>query len=302
MRVGFIGMGKMGLPMAANILKAGHTLIVHDIDQGAASSLLEQGATWADTPREVAEASEVVMTSLPGPTEVEAVALGHDGILSGIQEGAIYADMSTGSATILRHIHARFEARKAFVLDAPVSGGIIGAEQGTLAVMVGGSQEAYERAKPLFETIGKGVTHVGEIGTGTVAKLVHNAISMTTRIVVQEGLVLAVKAGVDPNTMLEVLLNASFGKQLILTNHIPEIIFTGDFDHPRFSLSLSHKDVGLALDLAKELDVPMALIEMADQRIQEGMDRGWGDQDNMVTVRLQEEAAGVEVRVNEARS
>ena len=204
--------------------------------------------------------------------------------------------MSTGSATTLRYIHARFEARGAYVLDAPVSGGIVGAQKGTLAVMVGGDKEAFDRAKPIFDIVGEGVTYVGGIGSGTVAKLVHNAISMTTRIVVQEGLVLAVKAGVDPQTILEVLLNASFGKQLILTNHIPEIIFTGDFDNPRFSLALSHKDVSLALALAREINVPMTLTKLADDRIQEGIDRGWGELDNMVTIRMQEEAAGIQVR------
>ena len=138
--------------------------------------------------------------------------------------------------------------------------------------------------------------YVGGVGAGTVAKLVHNAISMSTRIVIQEGLTLAVKAGVDPEIMLNVLREASFGKQLVLSDHIPDLVFKGDFDHPRFSLALSDKDVSLALDLAKEMAVPMAMAEMAHQEIVRGIERGWANRDNLVTFLLAEERAGVEVR------
>ncbi|MDA0798696.1 MAG: NAD(P)-dependent oxidoreductase [Chloroflexi bacterium] len=296
MNVGFIGLGKMGGPMARNLINAGHTLVVNDVNEAATAAHRELGATWAATPREVAGKSEVIFTSLPGPAEVDAVALGGDGLIEGITPGAIYVDLSTGSPTAIRRVAERIEAAGAHVVDAPVSGGVQGADKGTLAVMVGGAPEIVERIRPMLEVLGGSVVHVGDVGSGTVAKLVHNAISMTTRIVIQEGMALAVKAGVDANVMLTVLREASFGKQLVLTDHIPDLVLKGDFDHPRFSLGLSHKDVSLALELAREMEVPMAMAQMADEEIRRGIDRGWADRDNLVTFLLAEERAGVVVR------
>jgi 3-hydroxyisobutyrate dehydrogenase len=296
MRVGFVGLGNMGGPMALNILAAGHTLTVNDIHPAVAAEHLERGATWADVPRDVAKGSDVVFTSLPGPAEVEEVALGEDGLIEGLAAGAIYVDLSTGSPTAIRRIAERIEAAGAHLLDAPVSGGPMGAQSGTLAVMVGGDEAVFEHARPLLETLGGDITYVGSVGAGTVAKLVHNAISMTTRIVIQEGMAMGVKAGVSPEKLLEVLQTASFGKQLVLNNHIPELVFNGDFDHPRFSLGLSHKDVSLALALAAEVEAPMPLAGEALAEIERGLDRGWAARDNLVTFLLAEERAGVEIR------
>jgi 3-hydroxyisobutyrate dehydrogenase len=287
--------------MALNLLAAGHTLTVHDIRPAAAAEHLERGAAWAETPRDVAKVSDIVLTSLPGPAEVEAVALGEDGLIEGLAAGAVYVDLSTGSPTVIRRIAERIEASGAHVLDAPVSGGPMGAQAGTLAVMVGGPEEAFARARPLLETLGGDITHVGSVGAGTVAKLVHNAISMTTRIVIQQGMAMGVKAGVSPGKLLEVLQTASFGKQLVLNTHIPELVFKGDFDHPRFSLALSHKDVSLALGLAAEVDAPMPLAAEALAEIELGLDRGWGARDNLVTFLLAEERAGVEIRATEGQ-
>jgi 3-hydroxyisobutyrate dehydrogenase-like beta-hydroxyacid dehydrogenase len=286
----------MGGPMARNLIDAGHSLMVNDVNEAATAQHRELGASWADTPRAVAEASEVIFTSLPGPAEVEQVALGANGLVHGLAKGTVYIDLSTGSPTAIREVAKHIEAGGAHVIDAPVSGGVIGAEKGTLAVMVGGDPEVVERVRPLLEVLGSSVLYVGDVGSGTVAKLVHNAISMSTRIVIQEGMTLAVKAGVDPTIMLNVLRDASFGKQLVLTDHIPDLVLKGDFDHPRFSLGLSHKDVSLALELAKEMSVPMSMAEMADEEIVRGIDRGWTDRDNLVTFLLAEERAGVKVR------
>jgi len=286
----------MGGPMARNLINAGYSLTVNDVNEAATAQHRELGASWADTPRAVAEVSEVIFTSLPGPAEIEKVALGAQGIVHGLTKGAVYVDLSTGSPTAIRQIAERIEAAGAHLIDAPVSGGVIGADKGTLAVMVGGDPEVVERVRPLLEVLGSSVVYVGGVGSGSVAKLVHNAISMTTRIVIQEGMTLAVKAGVDPNTMLDVLRGASFGKQLVLSDHIPDLVLKGDFDHPRFSLGLSHKDVSLSLELAKEMNVPMSMVQMADEEIVCGIDRGWADRDNLVTFLLAEERAGVQVR------
>ena len=295
MRIGFIGLGNMGGPMATNLLKAGHELVVNDIDEAKTAPHREMGATWADTPVEVARQAPVVLTSLPGPAEVEDVALGAEGLIQGLQPGSVYADLSTGSPTRIRQVAERIEAMGAHMLDAPVSGGTIGAEEGTLAVMVGGDEEVFEAVRPVFEAIGTGVSYVGPIGSGTVAKLVHNSITLTTRVVVQEGMTLAVKAGVKPSVMLQVLWDAAFGKQTLL-KQIPGTVFTGDFETPRFSLRLAHKDVSLGQDLAQEMGAPMELAAIAKRVMEEGISRGWGEWDNLATFMLAEERAGIEVR------
>lgn len=295
MRVGFIGLGNMGGPMARNLIAAGHQLVVHDIDEAKTAPHREMGAEWADAPAAAAESAEVVFTSLPGPQQVEEVALGPAGIVRGIRPGAVYVDTSTGSPTRIREVAERIEAAGAHMLDAPVSGGTIGAEAGTLAVMVGGDEAVFERVRPLLEVIGQGVSYIGPVGSGTVAKLVHNSISLTTRIVVQEGMALAVKAGVKPGVMLQVLRDAAFGKQTLLAQ-IPGVVFERDFATPRFTLDLAHKDVSLGLDLAREMGAPMDLAALAAQVQQEGIRRGWGGWDNLATFQLAEERAGVEVR------
>ena len=296
MRIGFIGLGTMGGRMASKLIEAGHTLVVYDIEPSAGAELRERGAGWAESPADVARVSDIVLTSLPGPAEVEQVAAGDRGLAEGLRRGAVYVDLSTGSPSVVRAVAERIEAAGAHMIDAPVSGGPQGAEAGTLSVMAGGDREVFERVRPVLDTIGASVTYIGPIGAGTAAKLVHNAISMSTRIVLQEGLALAVKAGVDAATMLAVLRNASFGKQLVLTDHIPDLVLRGDFDHPRFSLGLSHKDVGLALELARQVEAPMAMAELAYEEIERAMARGWAERDNLVTFLLAEERAGVQVR------
>ncbi len=295
MRIGFVGLGNMGGPMARNLIRAGHQLVVHDIDEGRTSEHREMGAEWAASPAEAARGASVVLTSLPGPSEVEEVALGAKGLAAGLAPGSVYADLSTGSPSRVREVASRIEAVGAHMLDAPVSGGTIGAEAGTLAVMVGGDREVFERARPAFEAIGEGVIYVGAIGSGTVAKLVHNSISLTTRIVVQEGMALAVKAGVAPGVMLEALRAAAFGKQTLL-NQLPDVVFKGDFATPRFTLGLAHKDVRLGQELAEEMGAPMELAAMAMRVQEEGIRRGWEGYDNLATFMLAEERAGVEIR------
>ncbi|MBL76032.1 MAG: 3-hydroxyisobutyrate dehydrogenase [Chloroflexi bacterium] len=296
MQIGFIGLGNMGGPIAMNLIKAGHNLVVHDINPNSALPHQKTGASWASTPKEVAAQTDLIFTSLPGPKEVEAVATGPDGILEGIKQDAIYIDASTNSPTVVKRISEKIISSGASMLDAPVSGGPVGAEAGTLAIIVGGNESTFKTVQPILETIGTGVTYVGEIGSGTIAKLVHNATSFAARIAVQEGMVLAVKSGVSPSNMLKVLQEAAFGKQVLLTHHIPELVFKGDFDNVRFALGLSHKDVSLALELAEEMNVPLEMAEKAKLVIEEGMSRGWAGKDNLSTFMLYEERAGIEVR------
>ena len=296
MRVGFIGLGNMGGPMALNLIRAGHTLIVNDVRREAAAPHLQAGATWADSPRAVARESELILTSLPSPREVEAVALGPEGIIHGAVAGTIYADLSTGSPTVMRKLHAAFKDKGVQVLDAPVSGGVWGAQRGTLQVMVGGDEGIYNEVKDVLKGVGDKVGYMGAIGSGTIAKLVHNMISIAARSLVAEGFTLGVKAGVKPEALLEAIRGASFGQGLMLSQMIPNVIFKGDFDSVRFALRLARKDIGLATELAREYDVPMPMAAIAEQIMIEALARGWGDRDSTAPWMLQEEAAGVVVR------
>jgi 3-hydroxyisobutyrate dehydrogenase-like beta-hydroxyacid dehydrogenase len=260
----------------------------------AAAPHLQAGAKWADGPQAVARESELILTSLPGPKEVEAVALGPGGIIHGAVAGTIYADLSTGSPTVMRKLHAAFKDKGVHVLDAPVSGGVGGAQRGTLQVMV--DEAIYNEVKDVLKAVGHKVGYMGPIGSGTIAKLVHNMISIATRSLVAEGFTLGVKAGVKAEALLEAIRGASFGQGLILSEMIPNVIFKGNFDTVRFALKLARKDIGLATELAREYDVPMPMAAVAEQIMMEALARGWGDKDSTSPWMLQEEAAGVVVR------
>jgi 3-hydroxyisobutyrate dehydrogenase-like beta-hydroxyacid dehydrogenase len=296
MRVGFIGLGNMGGPMALNLIKAGHSLIVHDVRREAAKAHLDKGAKWADSPQALARESELILTSLPGPKDVEAVALGPNGIIHGAVAGTVYADLSTGSPTMMRKLHEAFKAKGVHVLDAPVSGGVIGATRGTLQVMVGGEEAIFNEVKDVLKAVGHNVGYMGPIGSGTIAKLVHNMISIATRGLIAEGFTLGVKAGVKPEALLEAVRGASYGQGYMLSHMLPDVIFKGDFDTVRFALKLARKDIGLATELAREFDVPMPMASIAEQTMVEALNRGWGDKDSLSPWMLQEEAAGVKVR------
>ena len=296
MRIGFIGLGNMGGPMALNLIKAGHELVVFDVRRDAAKPHLDAGAKWGDDVKSVARAGELILTSLPGPADVEKVALGPGGILEGAQPGSVYADLSTNSPTVMRKIHAAFKEKGVHVLDSPVSGGVVGAKRGSLQVMVGGDEAIYREVKGVLGAIGNNVGYMGAIGSGTIAKLVHNMISILSRSLIAEGFTLGVKAGVKPEALLEAIRGASFGQGLILSHMIPDVVFKGEFDTVRFALKLARKDVGLATALAREYDVPMPMAAVGEQILIEAMARGWGERDSTSPWELQEEAAGVKIR------
>jgi len=300
MEIGFIGLGNMGEGMAANILAAGHRLAVNDLRPETAEPLLKKGATWVDTPKEIAAASEIVFTSLPGPQEVESVATGRDGIIEGIRPDAVFIDLSTNSPSSVRRIHDLFKDRGAHMMDAPVSGGTKGARTGQLAVMVGGEAAVFDRCKPVLDAIGDQVSYTGEIGCGCVCKLMHNCILYGMQTIMAECLTLGVKAGVTPEALLQAIRGGAVGRSVYLNRILPEIYFRGRFDPPNFALRLAFKDVSLATSLGKEFEVPMAMGNLTLQEMMSAMNRGWGDLDSRVAMLLQEErAGGVEVRIGE---
>ena len=297
--VGFIGIGNMGSGMSNNIQKAGYPMVVYDIREAATKSLLEGGAQLAGSPAEVARLSDVTFTSLPGPKEVEEVGIGPEGILEGIKRDSIYVDLSTSRPTLIQQMAPRFHKIGVHVLDAPVSGGKSGAATGNLAVYVGGDREVYQRVKPILDAFGNNVLYCGELGTGSVCKLVHNMISATVREAVAEGLTLGVKAGVEPRVLWEGVRRGDLGRISILHELLPRTVLRSNFDPPLFALSLLRKDVGLATDLGREYNVPLPLANLTEQTIVRAMNRGWQDRDSIITFLLQEEATGVEVRAPE---
>ena len=299
MKVGFIGLGIMGASMASNVQKGGHELIVHDLRADAAKPHLAAGAAWASSPRQVAEASEVVLTSLPGPAEVEAVALGDNGLLSGLSPGKAYFDLSTNSPTVVRRIHATFAARGIPMLDAPVSGGPRGARTRKLAIWVGGDEAVFQRFKPVLDAMGDQVRRVGAIGAGSVAKLVHNMTTYCVQTALAEVVTLGVKAGVEPLELWEAVRYGATGRQRTF-DRLADGFLRGKYDPPNFALRLAHKDVSLAVALAREYKVPMRIANMVLEEMTEALNRGWADRDSRSPMLLQEERAGVQVRADES--
>jgi 3-hydroxyisobutyrate dehydrogenase-like beta-hydroxyacid dehydrogenase len=296
MRVGFIGLGTMGASMASSLQRAGHELIVNDIREDAATPHLAAGAHWGDTPHQVAEFAEVVFTSLPGPVEVEAVA---HALLDGLAPGKVYFDLSTNSPTLIRQLHAEFAARNVHLLDSPVSGGPAGARSGKLAIWVGGDEVIFRRYKPVLDAIGDQVIRVGDIGAGSVAKLVHNVSGYMIQCALAEAFTLGVKAGVEPLALWQAVRQGAVGRQptfdRLAANFLP-----ATFDPPSFALRLAHKDVTLATALGREHHVPMHMANLALDELTEALNRGWGGRDSRVAMLLQEERAGVEIKVDAA--
>lgn len=296
MKVGFIGVGYMGRHMARNIAKGGHDMTVFDIRKEAAEELLSMGATWAESPRAVAEASEVVFTSLPRPEHVEEVFLGEGGILSGASSGTAYFDLSTTDPDTIYRLSALASDKGVTVLDAPVSGGTGGAENATLCVMVGGDEAVYQKFKPVLDLIGNQVTYCGKLGSGAICKIVNNLIGLSTTVLLSEAFSLGVKAGVDPQTLFEAVRQSSGNTQAM--QQFPEGLFKGNFE-PGFQLDLAAKDVGLATEMARRLRVPMEMSNIAQQRYIVGQNKGWGRLAAGAVIRVQEERAEVQIRSEE---
>lgn len=297
--VGFIGLGNMGSGMAGNIQKAGYPIVVYDVREEAVKPFVEREARPARSPAEVARLSDIIFTSLPGPKEVEAVAIGPQGVLEGIKPGSIYVELSTSRPTLIRRLEPMFRQKGAHVLDAPISGGKRGAATRNLAVMVGGEREIFERIKPILDAFGDKVFYAGSIGAGSVCKLVHNMIGHGVRQAIAEGLTLGVKAGVEPTALWECVRRGALGRMRVLHEGIPQTVFRGQFEPASFALALAHKDVSLATELGREYNVPMPIANIAEQIAIQAMNRGWGDKDSNIVFLLQEEAAGVEVRAPE---
>ncbi len=297
MDVGFIGLGNMGNPMARNLIRAGHQLVVHDLREDAAANLVELGARWAASPKAVAAQCRVVFTSLPGPPEVERVVLGPDGVLAGAARGSVLFDLSSNAPPVIRRIAAQAADHGVTVLDAPVSGGVGGAEKGSLAVMVGGERAAFEEHRALLDAIGANVFHLGPVGNGSVVKLMNNLVALSIGPLLDEAVVVGAKAGIPPATLFEVMSVSSAGP---LVRGLPRLFKRG-FDEASFALALARKDVGLAVGAGRDLGVPMPVAAAVEQVYEWARGNGLGDKSSLATLLLYERAAGVEIHADDVR-
>ncbi|MBA2247429.1 MAG: NAD(P)-dependent oxidoreductase [Chloroflexia bacterium] len=291
-RVGVIGLGKMGKPMTRNLLAAGFEVTVHNRSGPAVAELVAAGAIDGKNPKTVGERCEIVITSLPDPAAVRAVYLERDGLVSQAHAGQVFLDTSTVDPGLSRELNEKVSAKGAAFLDAPVSGGVAGAEAGTLTIMVGGDADAFARATPVLEALGQRLHHVGPSGAGTVIKLANQLLVGINMAAVAEAMVLGVKAGADPEKMLEVL-STSFGGSRMLDRGVPLIVdrnFAG-----ATPVDLIRKDLGLISDLAGELGVPLATGNQAREVFDQAHDADHGGEDMTAIVIEIERAAGVEV-------
>jgi 3-hydroxyisobutyrate dehydrogenase len=295
-RIGFIGLGLMGKPMARNLMKAGFSLTIYARHPERVQDLVVAGAVLASSSRAVGEASDVVITMLPNSPEVEEVVLGEAGILAGARVGMTIIDMSTIAPDASRAFANRCAEQGVTFLDAPVSGGSTGAEAGTLSIMVGGDQQAFETCRPIFEAMGsrEKIFYVGPSGSGEVVKLANNLLCGVIAAASAEAMVLGVKAGVDVE-MLAKIIGVSSGASWQLSTVFPLRVYDGSFQ-PGFMTDLLYKDLGLALDLGAANNVPLEITALTRELYGRAREAGYGRADYTALIKLIEEKAGTQVR------
>jgi 3-hydroxyisobutyrate dehydrogenase len=284
MNIGFIGLGMMGAHMAANVARGGHAVRGTDLRKVQVA-----GVAWAASVQEAVRDAEVVFTSLPGPKDVEAMApvLGE-----AMRKGAAWFDLTTNSPACVRRVHALLAPKGLPFLDAPVSGGPGGAQSGKLAIWVGGERAVYDRYEGVLRAFGDQPCYVGPIGAGAIAKLAHNTASFTVQTALAEIFTLGVKAGVEPLALFQAVRQGATGRMRTFDRLVAQYL-PGAYDPPAFALRLAHKDISLALELAREVGVPMRIAELTLADFEEGLKRGWAERDSRTPMLLQNERAGV---------
>ena len=291
--IGFIGLGIMGRPMAGHLLKAGYPLVVHDLNRQAVATLVAAGAAEAFSPREVAARSDVIITMLPDSPDVEAVALGPDGLIEGVRPGALYADMSTIAPTAAVKVAHALAAKGVRCLDAPVSGGEVGAINATLSIMVGGAEDDFAAMRPIFEKLGKTITLCGPNGAGQIVKAC-NQIQVALNILgMAEALVLGAKAGVDP-AIIHKVLSGGYAQSRVADVRGPKVI-QGDFQ-PGFKARFHFKDLNIILKTGNDYGVPLPVTSLVHELFAALLAAGGGDLDHTAVITVLEKLAGVEAR------
>ena len=299
MNIGWIGVGNIGLPMARHVVQAGHKITINDLLQDNAQPLLDIGATWVDSPQKAAESNDIVIMSLPMPDDVEKVCFGENGLINGLQPGNIVIDMSTNSLEMVRQLEGQFKKDGIEFLDAPVSGGVEGANSRDLVVLVGGSQITFSQVESILELIGKNVNFCGPIGAGTICKLSHQLLAMGLLQIGAEILTLGVKAGVDLDILADSISKGVMGKVPPLGRFYQDV-FTGNLEgsETSFFLGLAAKDIKLANEMARQMEVPLILGNAVEEILKETMNRGWHKKNFPAIVQLQEEKTGIKLRTN----
>lgn len=288
-KVGFIGVGMMGGPMAKNLLKAGFDVVAYDISKDALSRIVAEGAIEGKNPAQVTDSTDIIITMLPTSTHVEKAVFGENGIIESIRQGKILIDMSTIEPTASKSIAARIEEKEGQMLDAPVSGGQVGAINGTLTIMIGGKKENVDKCRHVFEAMGKNIIHIGEeVGMGETIKIVNNLINGIIMIATAEGLLLGKKAGLSLETMYDVVTKGS-GNSWTLETYFPRTVLKENYE-PGFMLDLMYKDVGLALSLAKDVGMPLQLGAICHQFYQWGRTAGKGRKDYAILWEIMKDA------------
>ena len=276
-KVGFVGLGIMGRPMALNLMGAGYELAVYNRSRGKVEELVEEGAEATESPSEAAEKCDIVITMLPGPPEVRGVVAGEDGLLKGAGEGSLFIDMSTSSPVLARELARAAREKGVGMLDAPVSGGDVGAKEGTLSIMVGGAEEDFVRAKPLLDVMGETVVHVGESGAGQTAKACNQIVVALVIEAVSEALVLGSKAGVEPKKVIEVLSGGLAGNKVMEVK--AKKFLERDFE-PGGKVEFHRKDLAIALETGREHGVALPVTAMVNQMFGALIARGRGGWDH----------------------
>ena len=292
-RIGFVGLGIMGRPMARNLLKAGYPLVVFDLNKDAMEDLVKAGALAAHSSKEVAERTDVIITMLPDSPEVKEVILGKDGVIEGVRRDSVVIDMSSINPLVTQEIARALNGKGVKMLDAPVSGGETGAIQGTLAIMVGGEKKVFEDSLEIFRAMGKNTVHVGEIGAGGYVKLVNQIIVALNIASVGEAFCLGVKAGLDPQVIYQAIRGGLAGSQVLETK--APMIFGRNFK-PGFKIKLHQKDLQNALSTAKDLGVPLPLSSFVQQIFVSLLTEGRGDEDHSALATFFEKMAKVEIK------
>ena len=288
-KVGFVGLGIMGTSMARNLIEGGHELVIHNRTRAKAKKLAKLGAEVATSPREVAGRSDAIITMLPGPPEVEEVLAGENGLLEGVRDGSLIVDMSTSSPLLAQELSRTANTRGVGMLDAPVSGGDIGAIEGTLSIMVGGEKEDFERARPLFEAMGKTIVHVGAAGAGQTVKGCNQIVVALVIEAVSEALVLGSKAGVKPEKVMEVLSGG------LAANKVMEVKGEKFLSHDFAAggkVEYHRKDLGIALAVGREYGVALPVTALVDQLFGTLVAQGKGGWDHSALITLIEEWSG----------
>ncbi|HEY57012.1 MAG TPA: NAD-binding protein [Anaerolineae bacterium] len=293
LRVGYIGLGLMGKPMARNILKAGFPLVVHNRSRGPVDELVALGAQAASLPAEVAAQVDIVITNLPDSPDMEQVALGPRGIIEGAHPGLIFIDHSTIKPETARHIAQVLGEKGVLCLDAPVSGGDIGARQGTLTIMVGGPEEALEKARPVLEAEGRTITHIGGPGAGQVAKVANQIMVAAQMVAMAELLLLAQKAGVDPRRVVQAIRDGA--AQCWTLDHKPQRLFDGERG-PGFKAHMMLKDLDIVLDTARAYGMPLPATATHTQLYRAMQELGLGELDNSAVIAVYEALTGTALK------